>query len=65
MRLMISNAADKPDRFRTATIGEDDVMWDLLVIAAKKLLKINEYEPTGDEVVYVLTHEMKRVAEPM
>ena len=62
MRFMVANAADQPDRFRTALLREDDAMDDLLVTAAKKLTKNAEYEPTGRELVYVMTHEMRRAA---
>ena len=63
MRLMVSNAAD-PERFRTALLNEGKSMDDFLVLAAKKLIGNDayDYEPTGKELVYLLTLEMKRAA---
>ena len=54
IRLVVSNAAADPDRFKAATVPSDAAMGVLYSKAAAKLLAVTSYEPTGKERAFLL-----------
>ena len=59
MRILLANAVDA-DKFKTGVLRDATGMPDLFALAAKNLLNEAEYEASGKERAWVLTHDRRR-----